>query len=251
MKKQLTVLLAALALLSVAATNVTITVLDVLPEGTNATAVKTNVPVHVLPVVQQSQDQLSQYLVMVIPVVVPLLIAGLKKWMIPNIPSWALPLLAPALGALADLALQASGVHTGGVVKGALLGSAGVGLRELQNQVAKSMPKPPAPPPGTVALILPIMLTLSGCTMVGNSPEEVKHRRMYQSRCPECEQEVVGVPVADFVQGGRAATNGVVETHLIKLRCPHGHVFETTAEVPRKVYPAFVVDTNSNSQPTP
>lgn len=114
--------------------------------------VSTNVPVHVLPVVQQAQDQLSQYLVMIIPVVVPLLIAGLKKW-IPNIPTWTLPILAPGLGALADFVLQSAGVQTGGTLKGMLLGSAGVGIRELQNQVALKMNTsrqaalaPPAPP---------------------------------------------------------------------------------------------------------
>lgn len=115
----------------------------------NSDTIKTNVPVHVLPVVQQAQDTLSQYLVMIIPVVVPILIAGLKKW-IPNIPSWILPVLAPLLGALADLIMQAAGVQTGGAVKGALLGSAGVGLRELQNQVAQAMPKPPPTPPAVV-----------------------------------------------------------------------------------------------------
>jgi len=118
------------------------------------TGIQTNVPVHVLPVPQQAQDQLSQYLVMIIPLVVPILIGQLKKF-IPTVPSVYLPILAPILGALADLALQSAGVHTSGMVSGALLGSAGVGLRELANQIGKSMPKqPPAPvvpPPAPVA----------------------------------------------------------------------------------------------------
>lgn len=141
----------ALAMVSIAATNLS-SPLDLVAttNGVGATpTVSTNVPVHVLPVAQQAQDQISQYLVMVIPIVVPVFLAYLKKFL-PNVPSWALPILAPALGALADWIMQMAGVQTGGMVKGALLGSAGVGLRELQNQVSQAMPKqPPAalPPP--------------------------------------------------------------------------------------------------------
>ena len=135
------------------------------PALTNAVA-GTNVPVHILPVVQQAQDQLSQYLVLIIPLVVPLLIAGLKKFL-PDVPSWALPILAPALGAVADLALQTSGVETGGMIKGALLGSAGVGLRELQNQVMQArnaIPAPPVappavPPPAPAPVVPPVAKT--------------------------------------------------------------------------------------------
>lgn len=148
MRKQLGLLI-GLALLCIAATN--LPSLGLLEPGTNApVGVKTNVPVHVLPVIQQAQDLLSQYIVLVIPVVVPLLIAGLKKF-IPNVPTVFLPVLAPLLGVLADWIIQMSGVHTGGLIKGAFLGAAGVGLRELQNQVAKAMPQPPIanlPPKG-------------------------------------------------------------------------------------------------------
>ena len=126
-----------------------------IPELTNSLVIKTNVPVHALPVVQQSQDQLSQYLTMIIPLVVPLLITGLKKFL-PNVPGWALPILAPGLGALADWILQLSGVQTGGTIKGMLLGSAGVGLRELVDQVKQfKPPTPPTAPPAPVAPNVP------------------------------------------------------------------------------------------------
>jgi hypothetical protein len=143
----LAIIIVGSALLCVAATNLP-SPLDLLTVS-NTLAIHTNVPVHVLPVVQESQDQLSQYLVMIIPLVVPMLIAFLKT-KLPTVPSWALPLLAPVLGSLADVVLQASGVHTGGALKGALLGSAGVGLRELANQVSQAMPKTPPPPPAAV-----------------------------------------------------------------------------------------------------
>jgi hypothetical protein len=144
MKKLL--LVVGLGLFCIAATNAP----DPFGFGsTNTPVVTTNVPVHVLPVVQEPVDTMSQYLTFLIPLVVPPLILGLKKFM-PNIPTWALPLTAPIIGSLADVALQASGVHTGGVLKGALLGSAGVGLRELANQIGQAMPKPPPPPPAVV-----------------------------------------------------------------------------------------------------
>lgn len=72
--------------------------------------------------------------VMLIPVVVPLLIAAIKK-LIPKIPGWMLPVLAPILGAAVDIAsFYATGVSLG-PVWGAALGSAGVGLREVIDQL--------------------------------------------------------------------------------------------------------------------
>ena len=79
--------------------------------------------------------QLAQLL---IPIVVPLLIAGIKK-LAPKMPSWALPILAPVLGALSA---GLSGVAD--PTTGAVLGSAGVGAREIVDQVRKASgtPKP-------------------------------------------------------------------------------------------------------------
>ena len=113
---------------------------------TNVPVVSTNVPVHVLPVQQQAQDQLSQYLVLIIPFAVPAVIAFIKK-KFPNLPDVTWPALASALGAVGDLVLQAANVQTGGTAKGALLGLAGVGLHQFGKQLLIVMPKTPPPPP--------------------------------------------------------------------------------------------------------
>ena len=73
-----------------------------------------------------------------IPVLVPLLIAG-GKFLIPRIPSWLLPIVAPILGGAVDaIAAYASG-GTANPVLGAALGSAGVGLREIVDQMKKTV----------------------------------------------------------------------------------------------------------------
>jgi hypothetical protein len=78
-----------------------------------------------------------------IPVVVPVTLAVLKQCL-PQVPKRWLPVLAPALGALAEtIATQQVGT---GTVLGAALGSAGVGLRELVDQMRKSMSEPAAGP---------------------------------------------------------------------------------------------------------
>lgn len=73
-------------------------------------------------------------LMTLIPLIVPLLIAGLKA-ALPRIPKLYLPILAPILGLL--LSLLDMGTHTGSLLAGAVLGSAGVGLREIIDQVNK------------------------------------------------------------------------------------------------------------------
>ena len=77
--------------------------------------------------------QLQNLLLLIIPILVPLLIA-VGKWAIPSIPSWALPIVAPALGALADWLLALAAGTAVNPLVGALLGSAGVGVRELVDQ---------------------------------------------------------------------------------------------------------------------
>lgn len=73
-----------------------------------------------------------------IPVAVPALLA-LVKLFVPKIPSAWLPILAPILGAAGDLVLHfAAGTQLNPLV-GALLGSAGVGIREIQDQVRQRL----------------------------------------------------------------------------------------------------------------
>jgi hypothetical protein len=102
------------------------------------------------------------FLQTVIPVVVPAAIAVLKHFL-PQIPKPWLPLLAPLLGAALDiLATQQFGP---GTALGAALGAAGTGLREILDQLRKSL-LPPAdaqriePPsnPAVRSLLLPPLL---------------------------------------------------------------------------------------------
>ncbi len=80
-----------------------------------------------------------------IPLIVPVAIMLLKTFL-PKLPTVALPILAPILGAGADIALHFAGVPSVGAVWGAVLGSAGVGLREIADQLKQAIAgKPPTP----------------------------------------------------------------------------------------------------------
>ncbi len=76
-------------------------------------------------------DSLVQWLT---PVLVPLIITGIKKWK-PGMPTWLIPMLAPVLGALIDIlnGLIIDGHHN--ILVGALLGLAGVGVREIKTNL--------------------------------------------------------------------------------------------------------------------
>ncbi len=76
---------------------------------------------------------------LLIPVLVPVLIAGVK-WLLPKIPAVALPILAPVLGAALDIVLHYAGATGSNGLLGAVLGAAGVGLREVVDQVKKLQP---------------------------------------------------------------------------------------------------------------
>ena len=76
-----------------------------------------------------------------IPVAVPLLIWGMKT-LVPKLPKQSLPMIALGLGVAADwvIAFAAGGDFT--PIVGALLGLAGVGLREATKHLKPA--KPPA-----------------------------------------------------------------------------------------------------------
>ena len=77
-----------------------------------------------------------------IPVLVPMLIA-LYKVVLPKIPTWSLPLMAPVIGLLLNAVLTyANGAGVNPWVALAL-GASGTGLREIQNQLAKVVKQPP------------------------------------------------------------------------------------------------------------
>lgn len=76
---------------------------------------------------------------LLIPVIVPIVIA-VAKMFIPKLPGWTLPILAPLLGAIADYLM--TGTFGQGTIMGAIAGSAGVGLREIADQVQKANATP-------------------------------------------------------------------------------------------------------------
>ena len=78
----------------------------------------------------------STILLVVIPLLTPIVIR-LAALVIPKLPSWLLPILAPAIGALIDFLSSLAGGPTVGPVLGAALGAAGTGLREIQDQVRR------------------------------------------------------------------------------------------------------------------
>ena len=71
---------------------------------------------------------------LLIPLAVPLLIAGLK-WGITKLPGWLLPIIAPILGGLLDAGIAWATGQAANPLVGAILGSAGVGVRELKDQL--------------------------------------------------------------------------------------------------------------------
>jgi hypothetical protein len=74
-----------------------------------------------------------------IAVIVPLIVAAFKK-VVPDIPSFLLPVIAPVLGAGGGLLLAWLASVPGGGWKGAAAGLAGVGVRELVDQLKKALP---------------------------------------------------------------------------------------------------------------
>lgn len=80
----------------------------------------------------------TDLLLMLIPIAVPLLVA-VAKWVLPFLPAWTLPIIAPALGALLDQVTTLASGQQSHVVAAAILGSAGVGLREIIDQVRQKV----------------------------------------------------------------------------------------------------------------
>jgi hypothetical protein len=96
---------------------------------------------------------------LLIAVVVPLLIAGLKK-LFPKIPGAVLPVLAPVLGGLLEALLTSLGHDAGGLVTGAVSGSAGTGLREIVDQNRKRT----VPPVAVLGFLCGLLFLAPGCT---------------------------------------------------------------------------------------
>lgn len=80
------------------------------------------------------------------PVLVPVVLEVVKRRSPPFFKrhKWVMPVAAPVLGALAEVATNYAALSGGNIAVAAALGLAGVGLRELAVQ-AKRAASPPAP----------------------------------------------------------------------------------------------------------
>lgn len=72
----------------------------------------------------------------IIPLAVPILVAVGKR-IVSALPSWSLPVIAAGLGAAIDGIAGLASDHQSNVILATLLGSAGVGLREIVDQIGK------------------------------------------------------------------------------------------------------------------
>lgn len=81
---------------------------------------------------------ITEYGPLIIATVVPFAVAGFKKvW--PNLPNFLKPIIAGVLGPVIDLGIAAlAGIETSGIAA-ALIGLAGVGVREIGVEIKKAM----------------------------------------------------------------------------------------------------------------
>lgn len=90
-------------------------------------------PITAAPTGSAAADSILTWL---IPIIVPLIIAGCKK-LLPGLPKVWLPILGPILGAAIDIVGQFTTGAAGNLWLAVGLGAAGVGLREIVDQVRK------------------------------------------------------------------------------------------------------------------
>lgn len=83
----------------------------------------------------------SQIITFATPIVVPLVIAGMKL-LKPNIPTWLLPVIAGPLGALLDYINHLATGNDLNLSLAVVLGLAGVGVREVIDQVKPTPSEP-------------------------------------------------------------------------------------------------------------
>lgn len=91
-----------------------------------------------------STSPVSTLLLTIIPLLVPIVVA-IGKSALPKVPTWLLPILAPALGALIDYLGSLATGGSANPIAAAILGSAGVGLREIVDQVKQRVVDGPRP----------------------------------------------------------------------------------------------------------
>lgn len=124
-----------------------------LGQGTNATA-GTNATPSAGGSVASISDPTMLYN-SIIAFLVPIAVWGIKK-ITPKIPTLLLPIGATVLGAVSNWLLTEAHVlpHTS-LMLGALAGAAGVGVREITDQVKQVVAGPTAPPTPPPATVIP------------------------------------------------------------------------------------------------
>lgn len=108
----------------------------------------------------------------IIPFVTPVIVL-LGKKILPAMPPWFLPILAPGIGALlAWISTVAGGPHVNPMIA-LILGSAGVGFRELKDQVGWRMANGPAAV-SMIAIFASVSLALGVLCGCAGGPVQVK-----------------------------------------------------------------------------
>lgn len=90
----------------------------------------------------------GKYVSLLIPVLVPLMVAAWKRWLV-EVPKVWYPVMALALGAGIDVANLYLTGDSLGAQWGAVLGAAGIGVRELFDQLRKGLMGDDQTPPST------------------------------------------------------------------------------------------------------
>lgn len=85
-----------------------------------------------------SIEVIAQAVTVLIPVIVPVIVAAVKK-VVPSIPTLILPIFAVTLGVGIDYLNEVATGGGIGLIWGAALGAAAVGLREIQDQFKKTI----------------------------------------------------------------------------------------------------------------
>lgn len=96
------------------------------------------VPVLAADAPPSGEAALANSILLLTPVAIPFLIWGVKK-ALPSIPSMLIPILATALGVLVEVINKAMTGTDHGLIVGALLGAAAVGVREILDQTKKTV----------------------------------------------------------------------------------------------------------------
>jgi ethanolamine transporter EutH len=85
------------------------------------------------------ETELTKLGAALLAVLVPLAMAGIKR-LIPKLPKFLLPILAPVVGAGLDaLGGWIAGISVGSSLAAGMLGLAGVGIREIADQSKKAL----------------------------------------------------------------------------------------------------------------